>query len=68
LYEMFVLYRGKHTTRRSTVGIWSEVRVYRTPATIYRGPAVCGWGSFQTTGARCVVSVQCSLTGIASLT
>jgi len=30
---MFVLYRGKHTTRRSTVGIWSEVRVYRTPAT-----------------------------------
>jgi len=32
-YEMFVLYRGKHTTRRSTVGIWSEVRVYRTPAT-----------------------------------
>ena len=33
LYEMFVLYRGKHTTRRSTVGIWSEERVYRTPAT-----------------------------------
>ena len=33
LYELFVLYRGKHTTRRSTVGIWSEVRVYRTPAT-----------------------------------
>ena len=25
--------RGKHKTRRSTVGIWSEVRVYRTPAT-----------------------------------
>jgi len=23
LYEMFVLYRGKHTTQRSTVGIWS---------------------------------------------
>jgi len=23
LCEMFVLYRGKHTTRRSTVGIWS---------------------------------------------
>jgi len=22
LYEMFILYRGKHTTRRSTVGIW----------------------------------------------
>jgi len=31
LYEMFVLYRGKHTTRHSTVGIWSKVRVYRTP-------------------------------------
>jgi len=31
LYEMFVLYRGKHTTRNSTVGIWSEVRAYRTP-------------------------------------
>ena len=29
LYEMFVLYRGKHATRSSTVGIWSEVRVYR---------------------------------------
>jgi len=23
LYEMFVLYRGKHTTRRTTVSIWS---------------------------------------------
>ena len=33
MYEMLVLYRGKHTTQRSTVGIWSEVRVYRTPAT-----------------------------------
>jgi len=33
LDEMFVLYRGKHMTRHSTVGIWSEVRVYRTPAT-----------------------------------
>jgi len=32
LYEMFVLYRGKHTTRRSTVSIWHEVRVYLTPA------------------------------------
>jgi len=31
LYEMLVLYREKHTSRRSTVGIWSEVRVYRTP-------------------------------------
>jgi len=29
LYEMFVLCRGKRATRRSTVGIWSEVRVYR---------------------------------------
>jgi len=28
LYEMFVLCRGKHATRSSTVGIWSEVRVY----------------------------------------
>ena len=33
LYEMLVLYTGKHTTRHSTVGIWSEVRVYCTPAT-----------------------------------
>ena len=33
LYEMFVFYRGNHTTRHSTVGIWSEVRVYRRPAT-----------------------------------
>ena len=24
LYDMFLLYRGKHTTRRSTIGIWSE--------------------------------------------
>ena len=31
LYEMLILYRGKHTSRRSTVGIWSEVRVYRAP-------------------------------------
>ena len=29
LYEMFVLYRGKHATRSSTVGIWNELRVYR---------------------------------------
>ena len=29
LYVMFVLYRGKDTTRRSTVGIWSEVWVCR---------------------------------------
>jgi len=35
LYEMFVLYRGKHTTRCSTVGIWSEVRVYRAPVHEY---------------------------------
>ena len=33
LYKMFVFYRGNHTTRHSTVGIWSEVRVYRRPAT-----------------------------------
>ena len=33
LYEMFVLYRGKHIAWYWTVGIWSEVRVYRTPAT-----------------------------------
>jgi len=33
LYQIFGLYRGKHTTRRSTVGIWSEVRVYCTSAT-----------------------------------
>ena len=31
LYEMFVLYRGKHATRSSTVGIWNELRVYRAP-------------------------------------
>ena len=31
LYEMFVLYRGKHAIRSSTVGIWNEVRVYRAP-------------------------------------
>jgi len=35
LYEMFVLYTGKHTTQRSTVGIWSEVRVYRAPVHKY---------------------------------
>jgi len=42
-YEMFVLYRGKHTTRHSTVGICSEVRVYRTPVheqTAGRRPAL----------------------------
>jgi len=33
LYEMFVLYRGKHTTRRSTVGIRCEV--YRAPVHEY---------------------------------
>jgi len=33
LYEMFVLYRGKHTTWCSTVGISIEVQVYHTPAT-----------------------------------
>ena len=25
-------FRGKHTTRRSTVGIWNELRMYRMPA------------------------------------
>ena len=54
LYEMFVLYRRKHTTWHSTVGIWSEVRVYRTPATNNRVLAFCSWASFQTTGVRCV--------------
>ena len=53
LYEMLVFYRGKHTTRRSTVGIWSEVRVYRTPVHEYTVLA-CTWASFQTTGAWCV--------------
>jgi len=41
------IYRGKQTTWRSTVGLWSEVRVYRTPA-------ACTWASFQTTSAWCV--------------
>ena len=46
LCEMFVLYRGKHTTRRSTVGIWSEVRVYRTPATNTPCAGVLRLGTF----------------------
>ena len=46
LYQMFVLYRGKHTTRRSTVGIWSEVRVYRTPATNIPWAGVLCLGKF----------------------
>jgi len=46
LYEMFVLYRGKHTTRGSTVGIWSEVRVYRTPATKIPRAGVLRLGMF----------------------
>jgi len=29
LYEMLVLYRRKRATLSSTVGIWSEVWVYR---------------------------------------
>jgi len=47
LYEMFVLYIGKHTSRRSTVGIWNEVRIYRAPA-VY----------FQTTGVWSVLSIK----------
>jgi len=35
LYEMFVLFRGKHATRSSTVDIGSEVRVYRAPVHEY---------------------------------
>jgi len=35
LYEMFVLYRGKPTSRRLAVGIWREVRVYRAPVHEY---------------------------------
>jgi len=31
LYEMLVRYRRKHPTRRSTFGIWSEVRACRAP-------------------------------------
>ena len=57
LYEVFVLYRRKHTTRRSTVGIWSEVQVYLHRPRTYRGPATCTWASFQTTGAWCVKSI-----------
>jgi len=46
LDEMFVLYRGKHTTRRSTVGIWSEVRAYRTPPTNIPWAGVLRLGKF----------------------
>ena len=46
LYEMLVLSRGKHTSRRSTVGIWSEVRVYRTPATNISWAGVLRLGKF----------------------
>ena len=53
LYVMFVLYGGKHTTRRSTVGIWSEVYIVSRPR-IYRVTAFCGWASFQTTAVGCV--------------
>ena len=34
-HKMFVLYRGKHATRSSMVGIWSEVRLYRAPVHEY---------------------------------
>ena len=46
LYEVLVLSRGKHTYRRSTVGIWSEVRVYRTPATNISWAGVLRLGKF----------------------
>jgi len=46
LFEMFVFYRGKHTNRRSTVGIWSEVRVYRTLATNMPWAGVLRLGKF----------------------
>jgi len=46
LYEMLVLSRGKHTSRRSTVGIWSEVRVYRMPATNISWAGVLRLGKF----------------------
>jgi len=45
LYEMFVLYRGKHEVKYDIP--------YAGPR-IYRGPAACTWESFQTTGAWCV--------------
>jgi len=41
LYEMFVVYRGKHTTRHSTIGILSEVRVYHALVHEY----TVGWRS-----------------------
>jgi len=46
LYKMLVLYRGKHTSRRSTIGFWSEVRVYRTPATNIPWAGVLRLGKF----------------------
>ena len=53
LYEMFVLYRGKHATWSSTVGIWST-SISCTGPWIYCGLAVCRWASLQTTGSWCV--------------
>jgi len=53
LYEMFVLYRGKHMTGAQRLAF--EVKyeyIVRQPRT-YRGPAACTWASFQTTGAWC---------------
>jgi len=44
--KMFVLYWEKHTSLRSTVGIWSEVRVYRTPATNIPWAGVLRLGKF----------------------
>jgi len=46
LYEMLVLSRRKHTPQRSTVGIWSEVRVYHTPATNIPWAGVLRLGKF----------------------
>ena len=41
LHEIFVLYRGKHATLRSTVGISSTSISFTDPG-IYRGPVVYG--------------------------
>ena len=73
LYEMFVLYRRKHTTRRSTVGIWSEVRVYRTPAANIPWAGVLRLGKFPDNrrwmcictwtikACRCSSSIRCRI-------
>jgi len=51
LYEMFLLYRGKHTTRSSTVGIWSTSISCADPW-IYRGPAVHRWTTTSGSASR----------------